>query len=65
MGVDIVLDPKRGPMVLELNVRPGLMIQMANRMGLKPVLMALRQQSLEGLDVSKKVELGQSLYKKY
>ncbi len=35
MGVDVVLDKDRGPMILELNVRPGLSIQLANRLGLK------------------------------
>lgn len=65
LGVDIVLDPRRGPMVLELNARPGLMIQMANRMGLKPILMALRKEPLKDLDAAGKVALGQGLYKKY
>lgn len=34
VGVDIVLDKDRGPMVLELNARPGLSIQIANGNGL-------------------------------
>ena len=34
VGVDIVLDKERGPMVLELNARPGLSIQIANGNGL-------------------------------
>jgi len=38
LGVDIVLDKKRGPLVLELNARPGLAIQMANSLGLLPRL---------------------------
>ena len=33
-GVDIVLDRDRGPMILELNARPGLNIQIANKTGL-------------------------------
>ncbi len=45
VGVDIVLDKRRGPLVLELNARPGLAIQMANGNGL---LHRLRQvQALE------------------
>ena len=45
VGVDIVLDRERGPLVLELNARPGLAIQMANGNGL---LHRLRQvQALE------------------
>ena len=35
VGVDLVLDRERGPMLLELNARPGLAIQMANRKGLR------------------------------
>lgn len=34
LGVDIVLDETRGPLLLEMNARPGLGIQIANRMGL-------------------------------
>jgi alpha-L-glutamate ligase-like protein len=33
-GIDLVLDRTRGPMLLELNARPGLNIQIANREGL-------------------------------
>jgi alpha-L-glutamate ligase-like protein len=41
IGVDIVLDATRGPLVLELNARPGLAIQMANRNGLLHRLRAI------------------------
>lgn len=33
LGVDIVLDKDQGPLILELNARPGLNIQIANREG--------------------------------
>ncbi|MGD8809826.1 MAG: alpha-L-glutamate ligase-like protein [Gammaproteobacteria bacterium] len=33
-GIDIVLDREKGPLILELNARPGLNIQIANREGL-------------------------------
>lgn len=33
-GVDIVLDKSQGPLILELNARPGLNIQIANQAGL-------------------------------
>lgn len=33
LGVDIVLDKDQGPLMLELNARPGLNIQIANREG--------------------------------
>jgi len=35
LGVDIVLDQTHGPLILELNARPGLNIQIANRRGLR------------------------------
>lgn len=38
LGVDIVVDKKDGPMVLELNARPGLGIQVANLLPLKKML---------------------------
>ncbi len=34
IGIDILLDEKRGPLVLEANARPGLSIQIANGYGL-------------------------------
>ncbi|MFD0963998.1 sugar-transfer associated ATP-grasp domain-containing protein [Pseudofulvibacter geojedonensis] len=38
LGADIVLDKNHGPLILEINVRPGLGIQMANKIGLKEIL---------------------------
>lgn len=38
LGVDLVLDINKGPLVLELNARPGLEIQVANQEGLKSIL---------------------------
>jgi alpha-L-glutamate ligase-like protein len=40
-GVDIVLDADHGPLVLEVNARPGLGIQIANRCGLMPLRRAI------------------------
>jgi alpha-L-glutamate ligase-like protein len=34
LGVDMVIDIKRGPLILEMNARPGLNIQIANCTGL-------------------------------
>lgn len=44
LGVDIVLDKNKGPMILELNARPGLAIQIANNMGLQPRIDIIDQQ---------------------
>lgn len=46
MGTDMVLDEEEGPMVLELNARPGLAIQIANGSGLLP-----RLQHIENLGI--------------
>jgi alpha-L-glutamate ligase-like protein len=34
LGVDMIIDRERGPLLLELNARPGLQIQVANQEGL-------------------------------
>ncbi len=47
LGTDMVLDKEEGPMVLELNARPGLAIQIANGAGLLP-----RLQHIESLGSS-------------
>jgi alpha-L-glutamate ligase-like protein len=41
VGVDVVIDARHGPLVLELNARPGLTVQLANRRGLRPLLDAV------------------------
>lgn len=41
VGADVVVDARRGPVILELNARPGLAIQIANRAGLLPRLAAV------------------------
>ena len=43
LGVDLVLDKDKGPLILELNARPGLSIQIANRTGLLPRLKLVEQ----------------------
>jgi len=35
LGVDLIIDREKGPLLLELNARPGLQIQVANQSGLK------------------------------
>lgn len=49
LGVDVVLDKNSGPMLLELNARPGLAIQTANNRGLLP-----RLQHIENLRETEK-----------
>ena len=61
LGVDIVVDGELGPLVLELNARPGLTIQLANRRGLRPVMEAVAAQDVERLSIAERVELGCAL----
>jgi len=60
-GIDIVVDARRGPVVLELNARPGLAIQLATRRGLRPLLAAVeaRRSACRGVDA--RVALGLAL----
>jgi alpha-L-glutamate ligase-like protein len=44
LGADIVLDKNKGPLLLELNARPGLAIQIANGIGLEPRLQLIEQE---------------------
>jgi len=38
LGIDIVIDEHKGPQIMEINVRPGLGIQLVNRQGLKEAI---------------------------
>ena len=62
LGVDVVLDVDRGPCVLELNARPGLLIQLANRRGLRPLIEAVERRVPQNLSVAERVALGRALY---
>jgi alpha-L-glutamate ligase-like protein len=44
LGVDIVIDRSKGPMMLEVNARPGIAIQVANRKGLKSRLLRVEKE---------------------
>ncbi|OEU76237.1 MAG: alpha-L-glutamate ligase-like protein [Desulfuromonadales bacterium C00003107] len=57
LGVDIVIDERLGPLVLELNARPGLSIQNANMSGLKRRLEVLEKMDLGKLDFDERVAL--------
>lgn len=65
VGVDIVLDNKRGPLVLEVNARPGLSIQIANQASLRTRLERIEHikvQTIErGVQLAKKLFAEESL----
>lgn len=59
-GVDIVLHPEKGPMVIELNSQPGLSIQLANMEGLKRRLE--RIDDLVVLDIDHGIKIAKALF---
>ncbi len=61
VGVDIVIDAELGPVILELNARPGLAIQLANRRGLRRPLSALAERALAGMSAPDRVAVGQEI----
>jgi alpha-L-glutamate ligase-like protein len=54
LGVDIVLDKNRGPLILELNARAGLAIQIANDEGSLPRFALIDEQET-GMSVQERV----------
>lgn len=60
LGVDIIIDKEKGPMVVELNARPGLGIQVANGTGLKERL--LRVKKLKNISEDRAVRLAKDLF---
>ena len=56
LGADIVLDEQRGPMMLELNARPGLAIQIANLIGLSGRLKEIDETYPRGLTPLERVD---------
>lgn len=52
VGCDIVIDRDIGPIILELNARPGLAIQIANGVGLVKRLQQIEALSLEELELT-------------
>lgn len=65
IGVDLTLDAQSGPCVLELNARPGLLIQLVNRRGLRPLIAAVEQQLPDALSVRERVCFGQQQYARH
>ncbi|MDH3746218.1 MAG: alpha-L-glutamate ligase-like protein [Acidobacteriota bacterium] len=56
LGVDVVIDRSFGPLMLELNARPGPNIQIANQLGLRHRLERVRRQSRGELPAQERIE---------
>ena len=61
LGVDIVLDKDRGPLLLELNGRPGISIQIANREGMRFALERAEARAHPDLNAAERVEIARVL----
>lgn len=62
LGVDIVLDREKGPLLLEINARPGLSIQIANQQGLLPRLQAIDSHLSQLPELEEKVAFAQERF---
>ncbi|MEX6633292.1 alpha-L-glutamate ligase-like protein [Hyphococcus lacteus] len=61
IGVDVVLDREKGPLLLELNARPGISIQIANRRGMREVLERAMALSAVNRTASERVKVAKEL----
>lgn len=61
VGADMVVDARRGPVLLELNARPGLAIQLANHAGLRLRLEAVARNVEPGMSLEERLVLGQAI----
>lgn len=61
VGADVVVDEDKGPVILELNARPGLSIQIANSAGLLPRLEAVEERVEEGMTLDERLALGREI----
>ncbi len=43
LGIDVVIDQHKGPQIMEVNVRPGLGIQLVNKCGLENAIKSIKQ----------------------
>lgn len=60
LGVDIIIDKEKGPLIIELNARPGLGIQQANQAGLKERLNQVRK--LKNISEERSVRIAKDLF---
>lgn len=61
LGVDLVYDKHKGPMLLEINARPGLAVQIANKLGLQNRIDAIRNLPSIPSSIEERLELVKSL----
>lgn len=62
LGVDMVIDRDRGPLILEMNARPGLNIQIANATGLKDRLRVVDEAFVENASPAERASFARSVF---
>ncbi|QIZ76438.1 alpha-L-glutamate ligase-like protein [Ferrimonas lipolytica] len=62
LGTDMVLDSERGPLLLELNARPGLAIQIANDQGLLPRLQKVESLGDQTFAVEERIRMAKEWF---
>ena len=60
LGIDIMIHPEKGPMIIELNNQPGLQIQLANGVGLRKRLE--RVEDLHVRDTEHGIKIAKALF---
>lgn len=61
IGVDIIIDSRHGPLMLEMNARPGLSIQIANQCGLLTRLNQIEAMAELPKDITQRIALAKTL----
>jgi len=61
LGVDIVMDRDLGPLMLELNARPGLNVQIANQTGLQGAIHSLQAHATIPTSADERLQLVRNL----
>jgi hypothetical protein len=65
VGADVVVDARLGPVVLEMNARPGLAIQLANGAGLLHRLAAVDALPPRARPLLERVRLGREIAERH
>jgi glutathione synthase/RimK-type ligase-like ATP-grasp enzyme len=62
VGIDLVFDKDKGPLMLELNARPGLAIQIANRAGIGARLAKVDAAEADKLELKDRIAFATSKF---
>jgi alpha-L-glutamate ligase-like protein len=62
VGVDLVIDEEHGPLLLELNARPGLAIQLANNEGLMPRLLLAAADGRGAMTIEERCRMAREMF---